>query len=150
MRLISGLPSRATPQRSSKCGCRGSSRGGQMKGKRKEEWRVMTYLLRTPLPSTYLPITEPDLCFLFALEAAVLALAALSFCRNTKCPEIHSCGSVSMLEQKEGKALYGTLHERSRLGFPVQSLTLRFFHTHSQLGFLHLLPRNPLRGGSTE
>lgn len=92
-------PSRATPQRPVKVAPEAAPQKRENEW-REEEWRVMAYLLRIPLPSTYLPITEPDLCFLLALEAAVFALAALSFCRNTKCPEIHVCGSVSMLEQK--------------------------------------------------
>lgn len=117
----------------------------------------MTYLPRISLPSTYLPITEPDLCFLLALEAAVFALAALSFCRNTKCPEIHACGFILMLEQKRGKALDRTLNGRSRVGFlpttpshPVQSPTALYFPHTPQLGSPHLLSRNPLRGGNTE
>ena len=48
----------------------------------------MAYLLSIPVPSTYLPITEPDLCFRLGLEAAVFALAALSFWRNTECSQI--------------------------------------------------------------
>lgn len=60
----------------------------------------MTYLLRMPLLSMYLPITEPDLCFQLALAAAVLDLAALSFCRNTKGPQLRACWFVLMSEQK--------------------------------------------------
>lgn len=107
---------------------RGSPPKCEMTERRKEEWWVMTYLPRISLPSTYLPITEPDLCFLLALEAAVFALAALSFCRNTKCPEIHACGFILMLEQKRGKALDRTLNGRSRAGFLPTTPHIQFIH----------------------
>ena len=48
----------------------------------------MAYLLSIPVLSTYLPITEPDRCFHLAVGAAVFALAALSFWRNTECSQI--------------------------------------------------------------
>lgn len=97
---ILGLPSRATAQRPVDVGPEAAPKRCEMTEPRKEEWWVMTYLPRISLLSTYLPITEPDLCFLLALETAVFALAALSFCRNIKCPEIHACGFILMLEQK--------------------------------------------------